>query len=203
MPISTFCVLIVCTGNLCRSPMAEFIFKSALEERWPKSALPWVVESAGTQVKPNLPMHPFALEILRERDIPAMEFRTRVLSADLISRADLILTAERQHRVAVVKCVPSAVRLTFTLRQFARIANQMREFDGADPVESGRYLLAESVSSRAQLQPVAPKDDDIIDPMGKRIDAFRRCADSIQVAVAAILGRTTERAPTPRGRAKS
>lgn len=184
-----FRVLVVCTANLCRSPIAETLLRKAVEDRWAESAEPhWTIRSAGSRARSGEPMHPLALAVIEEREVPAPEFRSQPLTAALVAEADLILTAERKHRAAVVTAVPSAVRRTFTLRQMARVASAMDLMPSPGTAsERGAYLLKASVAARAQLQPVSAELDDLADPVGHGIGTFRHCAATIDDAISDIL----------------
>lgn len=185
MPDSGFTILVVCTANLCRSPMAEFLLASAVQKR-PDLAGRWHVHSAGTQAAAGQPMHPLADAVLAERGVPHEPFRTRPLTAATIEAAALVLTASRDHRRRVVELVPGAVRRTFTLREFARLVAAMPGSSG-NGADRGRELLAAVPLARAGTSVNRPEDDDLIDPIGGRIRAFRRCADTIQEAVQRIV----------------
>src|SRR5689334_20606506 len=120
-------VLVVCHANLCRSPIIERLARQALAKRLGDPVggdqpSAWEVTSAGTHAVPGRDMHPYADEALRECGADVTDFATRRLTADLVTRADLILTAARPQRAACVTLVPSAVPRTFTLREFAHLA---------------------------------------------------------------------------------
>src|SRR6266516_3236405 len=88
---SAFRVLVVCAGNVCRSPLAERLIRARL------------AAALGGGADPD-------------------GFRARAVSADLVAGADLVLTATREHRAAVVRLHPPAHRYTFTVREFGRLA---------------------------------------------------------------------------------
>ncbi len=181
----TFRVLVVCTANLCRSPMAEYLLRSELSHRWPAGAKTWAIGSAGIHAESGAPIHPRAGKALGRRNIDTSEFRSRRGSQAAVEEADLILTATREHRSAVVTLVPAAVRRTFTLGQFARMASAVTHMGGWNPGEfpdgatAGRALLEQSVVARSTLQPIDPSREDVADPIGRRMRAFRRCADRL------------------------
>ncbi|SCL27329.1 low molecular weight phosphatase family protein [Micromonospora inyonensis] len=171
-------VLFVCHANLCRSPMAEYIARRALE-RWPVA-----VTSAGTNAVEGRPIHPYAAVITAARGIDASGFRSRPLRTDHLTEAALVLTATRRQRAVCVGLAPAAVHRTFTLRQFARLAA------AADPPRraAGRPVRAAveaAVRARSRLQPV-PDTDDLVDPIGGTAADFQRCAEEIERAIAPI-----------------
>ena len=178
-------VLMVCTANLCRSPMAQYLFMQAAEQRSAAGRLE--VSSAGTQAAIGVALHPLAAAALSEKSVPHEHFRSRQLTSGVIGAADLILTATADHRRQVAELVPSAVRRTFTLLQFARLATVMPP---ADPTDLVAYLDAHVPFARSQAGPGnSPTGDDIADPVGGKLAAFRRCIGEIGKAVDVIADR--------------
>ena len=180
-----FRVLIVCTANQCRSPLAEHLLRQAVERR----GLDWSISSAGTQAADGNPMDPNAESVLLERMAPPSRWTSQALTVNLITSADLILTADVEHRQIVTMMVPSASRRVFTLLQFARFTQQFPATFG--PIHSGDDLLRSAGGVRVLLQPPAPGEDDLADPIGRSIRAFRVCADTITQATEQILAPVT------------
>jgi len=184
--MAAFRVLIVCTANHCRSPIAERLLEFAVAQRL---AAPddWDVESAGTDIPGPWPLHPSAASVLAERLPTVAEHYSRQLKPTMIQQADLVLTATRRHRGVVVSMVPAAVGRTFTILQFARLCEQVQPLPDAEPGDAGRLLVVEAKLARSSLQPVPGEDDDLPDPMGRGIAEFEICADRLQDAVDRIL----------------
>ena len=91
----------------------------------------WSVESAGTDIPGPWPLHEFAAAAIAER-IPAVaEHVSTNLDAAVIRRADLVLTATRRHRSAVVSSVPAAIGRSFTILQFARLCEAVAPISGS------------------------------------------------------------------------
>lgn len=185
-----FRVLMVCTANHCRSPIAEQLL--ARDSAGLFGAGRWHIGSAGTAVRGLWPLHEHAATVLAERlpaeQLPALAgHRSVQLTTALIAEADLVLTATRQHRGAVVTMLPGAVGRTFTIGQFARLCDAVPVFTAPDPVEAGRELLTRAKRARSSLQPVPGDVDDLPDPMGGGLADFRMCADRLQQSIASIL----------------
>jgi protein-tyrosine phosphatase len=176
----TFRLLVVCTGNVCRSPAAERLLAAELG--------PSVdVGSAGTHALRGEPMTAPMARLVEEAGCSAAGFRARQLTEELVRSASLVLTATREHRSAVVELVPAAVRRTFTLREFARLLS------GADVSTVCQESTARRLASAVPLalaqrgkRPAAAVDDAVVDPFGASDPVYADSFRSIQAAVAGI-----------------
>jgi len=109
-------ILFVCAGNLCRSFMAERIFRKQLKKR----DLPHVqTESAGLLDLEGAAADPQALSILREKGIDGSRHRSRPLSADMVSRADMVLVMETAQREELLRRHPEAEGKVRLLKSFS------------------------------------------------------------------------------------
>jgi protein-tyrosine phosphatase len=187
-----FDVLMICTANKCRSPIAEVLMRDALAE----AGMSWTVSSAGVAAQDGASMDTSAAKVLGERGIAVSEWTSRRLVPALIERADLVLTAQLQHRAAVVAMVPAAIRRTFPILQFARFAAHAGPV--ADPRASDAALVDRVIAARGGLQPAPVGADDIADPIGKSIRHFRDCTDTIAHAVEQIVTAVSGGSPTRR-----
>ncbi|MDX6254988.1 MAG: low molecular weight protein-tyrosine phosphatase [Frankiales bacterium] len=182
MTAGTFELLFVCTGNICRSPMAERLAAAALATRLGAGASRVLVHSAGTWGHEGSPMEPFALDTLARLGLDGASsaaFRARELTTEMVQSADLVLVASREHRAAVVTMVPRAAARTFTLREFGRLSSGVDPAGlPADPVERGQALVA-AAAGRRGLAPAGPEGDDLADPYGAPARAFEHCAADI------------------------
>ena len=181
-----FRVLHICTGNICRSPLAERLTRAGLATRVGPGA-PFTVESAGTWGQNGSPMDPDALAALPAYGIDGSDFRARELTAEQVAAADLILGATREHRAAAVVLQPRASARTFTLREFARLAAYVDPADlpAGDLGERARALVRAAAAQRGRTAPVRPVDDDLDDPYRGPRSGFAECAalvhDALQV----------------------
>lgn len=91
-------VLFVCTGNICRSPLAQVLLQRALAER---SVGDFDVSSAGTGAWDGAPASEGAYLVALERGLDLSQHRARLLTRELVETADLVFTMARHHRARV------------------------------------------------------------------------------------------------------
>src|SRR5882724_3677292 len=91
-------ILLVCTGNICRSPLAEALLLRTLKERGIEGV---EVSSAGTGAWDGAPASEGAYLVGLERGLDLSGHRARLLTRELVEEADLILTMARHHRARV------------------------------------------------------------------------------------------------------
>jgi protein-tyrosine-phosphatase len=131
MPTPQYSVLFVCTGNTCRSPMAQ----AMLAARLPRELRERVrVTSAGTHAAPGMPAAANARQVLAQAGIELGEHRSRQLTRALLDEADLVLALAEEHRAAVERLAPEAAARTFVLSTFAYGPAGRDELAVHDPV---------------------------------------------------------------------
>ncbi len=96
-------VLMVCTGNICRSPMAEGLLRHMLPDRLEADIR---VRSAGTHGLDSAPASDFAIQAAAEMGVDISGHRARSLDPEMVSGAHLILVMEPFHREIVTRAVP-------------------------------------------------------------------------------------------------
>ncbi|SFR72172.1 protein-tyrosine phosphatase [Agromyces sp. CF514] len=204
-------VLVVCTGNICRSPVAERVLAARLAAAGIDDVR---VSSAGTSALVGEPMTPEAADLAVRLGADPTGHAARRLTAQLIEDADLVLTATRAHRAQVAELVPRAARRAFTLREFARVLAFLAADGGLDTGDDtpdpdsvaqrlGATVLAlQDSGSTSRLQratdaaarsrglappPPDPNDDDILDPYGAPIAIYDEAGRLIDDAVDSIV----------------
>jgi low molecular weight protein-tyrosine phosphatase len=189
-----FRILFVCTGNMCRSPLAERLTASWLARVGPPAANAIGVASAGTHAVVGAAMYPDTAAVLRRLGGDPAGFAARQLTGQIIDAADLILTAARAHREIAGELLPAAAARTFTLREFAALAAATGHRGGTETAEAGdvaaraRALTAAAALARGELAGWPPSKIDVPDPVGQPMAVQEAAAALIADAIAGPLG---------------
>ena len=145
-------VLVVCTGNTCRSPMAEGWLNQKLAGKG------WLAESAGVAAWGGTPASPEAIEVMREIGVDLSAHRNRSLTRALADEAAIILAMTDGHRREIERHFPEAAAKVRLVKSF-----------GAAPAE------------------------DVADPFGASVDAYRHVRDELVQALGDFLLYLAER----------
>jgi len=141
-------ILVVCFGNLCRSPLAA----GMLRARLPRDD--WTVTSAGTHAVDGDPPAPLTRRVAREQEgITLDDERSALLTVQMVEGSDHVFTMSRRQAAVVVDLVPEAADRTRLLGAFAPSEESvdLREGPGGGLVEA----------------------DEIGDPMGGDLDVYQ------------------------------
>ena len=165
-------LLVVCTANICRSPLVAAVLARPLSEVPELSP----VESAGLLFE-GRPADPGTVAAAADLGLDVGAHSSRIISRQLIGPAALILGMERRHVREVAVLEPAAWAKTFTLKELVR---RGRAVGGRRSGQALADWLAEVGEGRrpAELMADDPADD-VDDPIGQGPAAFRRMAEEV------------------------
>ena len=152
-------VLFVCTGNSCRSVMAQGLLQHELKRLASRLREPVDVSSAGAFAIDGLPASKETLELLQAEGIDCFAHMSRHLTDQMIRQADLILTMEHLHLEEILRRVPEAKGKAHLLKTYG-LPN-----------------------------PSAEPNPNIPDPIGKPVEVYEVCFATIKDAVARVAER--------------
>jgi protein-tyrosine-phosphatase len=121
-------ILVVCTGNTCRSPMAERLLKEAIKDSG-KNIKSYNVYSAGLSTANGMKASGNSIQILKENNIDLSDHNSIELTEELLNKSDMALTMTRAHKNFLVQAVPNCANKVYTFREFADLG----ERDISDP----------------------------------------------------------------------
>jgi protein-tyrosine phosphatase len=191
-------ILVVCTGNVCRSPYIERLLDAQL------SGTGISIASAGTGALVGSAMDPQAEQrLIRAGGDPA-GFVARQLTSALIRQADLVLCATRQHRSMVVRAEPKGLRYTHALADFSDLARAMGQ---APQLTEGKPNVVGGIATAATLHrhlinPRTADQADIVDPYRRPAAVFDQMVEQVQTLlppIVAVLSQAAPTAPNPDG----
>ncbi|MCM3261481.1 low molecular weight protein arginine phosphatase [Paenibacillus lautus] len=183
-------ILFVCTGNTCRSPMAEGMLRKLANQR----GIPLETQSAGVSAVDGMPVSRHAESILRDQDIQD-RLVSKPLTANLVEWADLILTLTQSHKQYAIRQFPHAADKMHTLKEFVeddrRVLDDLREQDSLYATLELARSLGRDVSDRdrerlIELRQRIPSFD-ISDPFGGSREEYEATAAEIRTALFRLL----------------
>ncbi|WP_367379387.1 low molecular weight phosphatase family protein [Subtercola boreus] len=183
-------MLTVCSGNICRSPLAQGLLIHGL------SAHPGVlVGSAGVVARDGDVVTPQTAALGNSLGVDLSSHRARYLDEMVVAEANLVLAMTRAHRRSIVELVPRKVSSTFTLREFARLSllvadEEIARLAQAVPYASSKFPAAVALVAARRGQsdpPLDPRDDDVVDPYRSDQRVYDQMAEQLTPAVAQVV----------------
>lgn len=120
-------LLFVCTGNICRSPIASALFQDLVERN--QSSQVWRIESAGVWAVAGAPAVENSQIAMERRSLEIMDHRSRRVDAAMLNSYDLILTMEESHKESLLEKYPEVVGRVYLLSEMIN-----RSYDVEDPI---------------------------------------------------------------------
>jgi protein-tyrosine phosphatase len=168
-------ILVICTGNICRSPILEGLLRDALQRRFGAAAPN--VSSAGTSGLEGSRAMPESVLAASELGIDIDGHVARRLTPTMSEAADLLLCMARDHRD---RFAPPLDARAFTLKELVRLLETLP----ASPADVGPEVLTERIAgaelARRSGAVAVSYDDDIADPLGQPLEAYRAIAWEIE-----------------------
>ncbi|MGX5654026.1 arsenate reductase/protein-tyrosine-phosphatase family protein [Geodermatophilus nigrescens] len=189
-PPTAFTVLVVCTGNICRSALAERLGRAYLAEALGDRSDLVRIASAGVGAVVGSGVHPYTASVLRGLGGDPDGFRARRLVGSMVDDADLTLTMTRAHRSAVLGAAPRALSRTFTLREAADLVTLAGEdvgAVGASLPDRARDLVRRMGVARPRRAGRA--QDDVPDPIREPIEVHQEVGEAVAAALLTVLAR--------------
>jgi protein-tyrosine phosphatase len=177
-------LLFVCTGNLCRSPVAERLTQAWLGKILDGQAAAVQVSSAGLDARDGEPMDPRSADALVRLGGDPSGFAARRFTAAMAEDADLVLTMTRQQRRSVLAATPRGLRRTFTLLEAADLIDRadLSGLERDHALRERARVLAGRLDAARAFRAASPADD-IPDPIGRPERVHRTVAGIIADAL--------------------
>ncbi|MEI4273194.1 hypothetical protein TEK04_15820 [Klenkia sp. LSe6-5] len=179
----------VCTGNICRSAVAERMTRRGLQDWLPGDADQIEVTSAGTAAVVGSAMHPASRRALELRGVPGKGHVAKQLTEETVAGSDLVITMTEEQRAAVLALYPRGLRKVFTLREAVGLLRTLPPVVapmGADGEAHARALVALLADARRN-RVTEPGQDDVADPIGQPAQAHVEVAQAIEKRLGRLL----------------
>ena len=174
-------ILVLCTANQCRSPMAEVLLRRALEAQGTHAA----VRSAGA-LPGGVPASGGSVRAMARRGLVLDEHRSRQLLAEEVAAADLVLCMARSHARSSVVLHPPSWSRTFTLKELVRRGEAVGARRPGQPLDE---WLAELGRGRQRAEMLgADPEDDVADPIGGPDSGYEATAALLEELVTRAVG---------------
>ncbi|WP_440708381.1 arsenate reductase/protein-tyrosine-phosphatase family protein [Herbiconiux sp. YIM B11900] len=182
-------ITFLCTGNICRSPLAEKILRARLADLGDTHA---VVSSAGLHAVVGAPMEAQPAEIATRYGADPQHTAAQA-TADVLRSSSLVLTMTREQRAEVSREYPFALKRSFTLIEFVRILDELpSEVRRPSLQEEGGLFDTVMEASRFRGMIALGDEDDIDDPYRRSAETHERVGTRIAEVTARLAAQLTD-----------
>lgn len=180
MPAEPLRLLVVCTANQCRSPMAAALARRSMQ----LADIHAVVASAGVDAHPGIPATEYAELAVARLGLDISDHRSRHIDDVELSAFDMIWCMERRHVVEIGRVDRSAIPATFTLLDLERRAATTHRH----PAENTRRWLERVATDRSTGDLLGSStEDDVADPIGRSLRHYKKCVERMNAAINQII----------------
>jgi protein-tyrosine-phosphatase len=136
-------ILVVCTANICRSPVAEAVLRDKLQKA---DRSDWMVSSAGTWAEAGHAASSMSVTLMAERELDIQAHGSRAVTGQLMAQSDLVLCMETRHLEWLQQAFPEQKHKVYTIRQMVGQRGSVR-----DPYGGSRRQYERMVAEVADL----------------------------------------------------
>ncbi|MDA8400742.1 MAG: arsenate reductase/protein-tyrosine-phosphatase family protein [Acidimicrobiales bacterium] len=166
-------VLVVCTGNICRSPMAERLLTARIGSTVR-------VESAGLLAS-GVSSPAEAVDAMREFGVDISTHLSRRVDQEMLARADLVIGMAREHVREVTVISKTVWPKVFTLKELVRRGKEFGARSGSETLTD--WLVRISLDREHTALLGDSQEDDVEDPIGGTFEQFTKTVDQISALV--------------------
>lgn len=170
-------LLVVCTANQCRSPMGEAFAR----DRAAHFGIPLLTASAGTRAVDGVPATDDAQETMRRLGFDLSAHRSRAVSGETTTAADLVVAMERDHVLDLVEVHDVPLPKTFTVLELAAMVRASPRSPGEPVAAYLDRVGAERTTGDVMRAP------GLADPVGRSLRRHRRVAEQIRDAFGVVM----------------
>lgn len=172
-------VLVLCSANRCRSPMAAALLQAHAD----KAGADLQVSSAGFGPG-GYPAEPEAVEVLDDLGLDLTGHCSRSLTCEMLAGAGLVVTMTKQHSIEAILVAPTAWPRTFPLRELVDRGRRAGPVTAAERLED---WVARVHAGRNRADLLAPGGD-IADPIGQPVEEYVRTRDELDTLTGELAG---------------
>lgn len=164
-------ILLICTGNTCRSSMAGVLMQDLLNKK--NLSQHFSIGSAGLAAQVGSGASLYALQIMEERGLDLYKHQATQVTPELLAQADLILTMTSGHKKVISHVMPEVQNKVYTLKEWAE--NSMEDLDIVDPFGKSIEVYRQCAQELTEL-------------LEKAVEKLARSVEEMKIAIASDHG---------------